>query len=499
MRIRPLLVLLLLAGCLSAQQDRIVGKIDTHQTVTLKGNVRPEAQPQYDQGPADPALRIGGMTLVLKKSPSQQADLEKLLIDQQDASSPEYHRWLTPQQYADRFGVSRVDLAKIADWLKGEGFTIDYEAQGRNWILFSGSAGQVLKSLGTEIHRYRVHGEAHFANSTDPSIPAALEPLALALMGLDDFYPKSPIRYHAGAAVSPQYTTSAGNHESAPGDLGAIYDISPLWTKGFDGTGMTIAVTGQHDIDLTDVAVFRGYFGLPANTPQKVLVPSSAAPAASCCEAQLDLEWNGAIAPNASQIFVYAHSASTAAYYAIDQNLAPVVTYSFLTCDPKISSGSAGASANQAEAQKANALGITWVASSGDAGAAGCDPNTAGTLAQYGLAVASPSSIPEVTGAGGTEFNEGSGTYWNSSNATGHTSALGYIPEKVWNDSSSASTSSLSSSGGGASIYYAKPAWQTGPGVPNDGQRDVPDISFTASASHDGYMYAGGGVMKCCI
>jgi uncharacterized protein (TIGR03437 family) len=493
-----LLALVLLAWNLGAQQDRIVDKIDNGRTVILKGNMSPEAQPQYDRGPADPALRISGITLVLKKSPAQQAALEKLLADQQDASSPDYHRWLTPQQYADRFGASRADLAKISDWLTNEGFTVDYAAQGRNWILFSGTAGQVRKTLGTEIHMYRLDGETHYANAADPAIPATLEPLALAVMGLDDFRPKSPGRPSASPLVHPSETSSGGSHYLVPGDLGIIYDIAQLWANGIDGTGMTIAVTGQDDLDMSDVSLFRSHYGLPQNDPQKLLVPGATAPAVACCEAHIDLEWSGAMAPNASLIFVYSSSASTSAYYAIDQNLAPIVTYSFLRCEPKLSSGSASASANQAEAQKANAEGITWLAAAGDTGAAGCDPKS-GSLAQYGLAVGSPSSIPEVTGVGGTELNEGSGNYWNSSNNPDRSSALGYIPEKAWNDSSSTSGSiELWSGGGGASMYYAKPAWQTGPGVPDDQYRDVPDISFAASAHHDGFWYAANGEVQCC-
>ena len=498
MRVAILLALLFLVSGLYAQPDRIVDRIDPDRTFALRGNLQPEAQPQYDVGPADPALKIGAMTLVFKKSPSQQADLEKLLADQQDASSPEYHRWLTPRQYADRFGLSPSDMAKTVEWLKNQGLTIDYEAQGRNWILFSGTAEQVQKAFGTEIRRYRVGEENHFANATDPLLPAALEPVALALVGLDDFYPRVPARRPAVSAIRPLETSTGGIHYLVPGDIGIIYDIAPLWAKGFDGSGMTIAIAGQHDIDLSDVALFRSHYGLPDKSPQKILVPGSAAPAVDCCEAHIDLEWSGAVAPNASQLFVYSNNASTAAFYAIDQALAPVISYSFLRCEPKLSSGSASAGANQAEAQKGNAEGITWLASTGDTGAAGCDPK-AGSLAQNGLAVGSPSSIPEVTGVGGSEFNEGSGNYWASSNASDHSSALGYIPEMAWNDSSSdPSNLRLWSGGGGASIYYPKPAWQTGPGVPKDGKRDVPDVSFAASAHHDGFWYGANGQVSCC-
>ena len=238
MRTSTPLALLLLAWNLSAQQDRIVGKVDTHRTVVLKGNVSPEAQPEFDHGPADPELKMAEMTLVLKKSPAQQAALEKLLADQQDASSPDYHKWLTPQQYADRFGASRSDLAKIAEWLTGEGFGIDYQAQGRNWVLFHGTAGQVGKTFGTEIHMYRVDGETHYANLADPSIPAALEPLALAVMGLDDFRPRRPSTHLVEPPPLPSVTYGNGVHYLVPGDLAKIYDFAPLWAQGIDGTGV---------------------------------------------------------------------------------------------------------------------------------------------------------------------------------------------------------------------------------------------------------------------
>jgi len=498
MRASMVAVLLALVGNLCAQEDRIAGRIDTNRTVTLQGNMPLEARPEYDRGPADPGLPINGMALVLKKSAAQQADLDKLLADQQDASSPLYHQWLTPLQYADRFGASRADLAKITEWLKGEGFTIDYTAQGRNWILFSGTAGQVHRSFGAEIHRYRVDGEDHFANSTDPVVPAAIEPLALALMGLDDFLPKPPHQSRPQLSLSPQETSSSGAHYLVPGDIGTIFDIAQLWSAGFNGTGISIAVVGQSDLDMSDVTFFRSHYGLPANDPQRILVPGSATPAAACCEPHLDLEWSGAIAPKATILFVLSHNASTSAYYVIDQNLAPVISDSYGACEPRLSSGSTSASANQAEAQKGNAEGITWVAAAGDTGAAACDPKQ-GSLAQTGLAVLSPPSIPEVTGVGGTQLDEGSGTYWNPNNSSDRSSALSYIPEIAWNDASSAAdTLRLWSGGGGVSIYYAKPAWQTGPGVPNDGHRDVPDISFPASGVHDSYWYAANGQVVCC-
>jgi subtilase family serine protease len=144
--------------------------------------------------------------------------------------------------------------------------------------------------------------------------------------------------------------------------------------------------------------------------------------------------------------------------------------------------------------QQANSQGQTIIAASGDAGAAACDyssPISPVTSATHGLAVNAPASVPYVTGMGGSEFNEGAGNYWTASTGTDVIpSALSYIPEIVWNDTTSPenTTGGLAAGGGGASIYFSKPAWQTGPGVPNDNARDVPDLSLNASPFHDGYL-----------
>ena len=178
MRSPYIIRLLFLVPCaLVAQPERIAAPIDARRTVVLKGNVQPLAQPRFDQGPVEAAFRVGYITLMLKKTDAQQAALEELLQQQQDPASPNYHDWLTPEQYADRFGLSQNDMDKISAWLRSEGFTVESTARGRNWLTFSGTAGQVLATFRTEIHRYRVDGEMHFAAAAEPSVPASLEPL----------------------------------------------------------------------------------------------------------------------------------------------------------------------------------------------------------------------------------------------------------------------------------------------------------------------------------
>jgi subtilase family serine protease len=272
-----------------------------------------------------------------------------------------------------------------------------------------------------------------------------------------------------------------------PGDLAVIYDIQALYSIGFDGSGQKLVVVGQTDISLPDIRMFRQLFSLPARDPELILVGSDpGVRSADQIEASLDIEWAGGIARNATILYVYSGNVLESLQYAVDQRLAPVVSMSYGTCE------NGAAPFYRALAQQANAEGITWINSSGDSGAAGCDDG--GLLAIHGPATTFPADIPEVTAVGGTEFNEGNGIYWSSSNNTGLRSALSYIPEKAWNDTPLGY--GIAAGGGGASALYGKPSWQTGPGVPNDGVRDVPDVSLAASGAHDGYViFTKGGLL----
>lgn len=430
-------------------------------------------------------MQISYATLYLKPTAAQQGALEKLLVDQQDPASPDYHRWVTPEEYAGRFGLSSGDISKINGWLRWQGLKVNDVARGRRWITFSGTAAVTGRAFHTEFHRYVRNGETHFANASPPSIPAALAGVIADVGGLDDYRPlpgyiQSPVR------PTPGFTNGFGAHFLAPGDVATIYDLNPLYAGGFDGTGQTIAVLGQSDVDLTSIRNFRSAFSLPANDPQKMAVETSAPKSTDETEADLDLEWAGAVARNAQLIYVYADSSLIAAQYAIDRRVAPVISTSYAVCEPS------SFPVLESLAQQANAEGITWVASSGDSGAASCDAQSQLPQASKGKAVGMPSSIPEVTSVGGTAFDSSGGDYWKSSNAADGGSALSYIPEKAWNDTLVEGT--LSSSGGGASIFFAKPWWQTGSGVPNDNARDVPDVALNASWRNGGYVtYTAGG------
>ena len=477
-----LISLLPVAG--QAQRDRLTRPMDASRISVLAGSRRPAIERQRDEGPVDPSLRMSQISLMFKRSASQQAELDKLLADQQDPLSPNYHHWLQPEEFADRFGLSPNDLARINFWLTSQGFQIDYIPRSRSWVVFSGTARQVQAAFATEIRRYRVDGVLHFANASEISVPADVAGLVSGVLGLDDFQPK-PLGREIGPA--PDYNSASGNHYLSPDDYATIYDLTPLYAAGYDGTGEKIVIVGVCHIGLTDVQTFRSMMGLPSNDPQLVLVSGSADPgsadAGTCGEAYLDVEWAGAVARNATIVLVYGTSVSNAVLYAIDQNLAPVISVSFGGCEA--ANSPSALSASEGIAQQANAQGITWLASSGDSGAAGCDSHDVPPPVTHGLSTEMPASIPEVTAVGGTQFNEGGGNYWNTSNSSTLASAISYIPEVAWNET--ASSGNIAASGGGLSGYYSRPNWQAGPGLPDSPFRAVPDVSLSAAA-HDGYL-----------
>jgi hypothetical protein len=484
----------------SPGKDRIVWAIDDSSRVTLQGNVRPMFRPENDMGPVEGSFKLENISLMFKLTESQQADLTALLEEQQDPSSPNYHHWLTPEQYADRFGLSQNDIEQVAAWLPAQGFTVTQTARSRNWVSFSGTAAQVQAAFQTEIHNFSLNGETYYANATEPSVPSALADVVLGIHALDN-YPLKPgsVVRRVNSSLKPDFTSHiSGNTYVAPGDFATIYDVNALYSRGIDGTGQSIAVLGQTDLynNGSDITAFRSASGLPANPPMVVLVPGSSDPgvvSADIVEASLDVEWSGAVAKNATIIFINGGSSGVlkAFQYAIANNTAPVISISYGLCEAKWGSVNLNAFANLA--QEADTQGQTIMADAGDTGAADCDaPSSTVTVATQGLAVSAPASFPYVTGMGGTEFNEGSGMYWAAATngADVYPSALSYIPEVVWNDISSPSNPDhdLWAGGGGASAYFSKPTWQTGTGVPNDNARDVPDLSLNSSFFHDGSL-----------
>lgn len=481
-----------------APEARIRSEVNASQQTAIKGSLHPLAQTRNDSGRMPAGTRLGGITMYFNRSAAQDADLQTLLAAQQNPSSPLYHQWLTPEQFAARFGMAAGDLDAVQSWLQQQGFSIDSISRSRNSIRFSGTAGQVESAFQTQMHYYTANGQKHFAPSTALSVPAAIAPVIAAVRNLSDLKPR------AQHVISrPGFTSGvSGSAFLAPGDIITAYDVQPLLSGGDNGAGQSIAVMGQSAIQASDIEAFESAAGLPKKDPNMVLVPGTGDSTAFTMdesESDLDVEWAGAIAQGANIVFVYTGNSNNGGVfdsltYAIEEGIAPIISLSYSSCETEISQSEL--SSMEAQFQQAAAQGQTVLSASGDQGSTACSGDTALTTAQQDvIAVDYPASSAYVLGVGGTEMSSANAassnsTYWVAASGGSDvlTSLKQYVPEVAWNDNST--QNGLSASGGGTSVLVSRPSWQTGvPGIPAGNNRLVPDVALYSSADLPGYLY----------
>jgi hypothetical protein len=544
----------------------IVSEIRDSERTQLQGNIAPLATGMVDQGQASSDLKLDKMILVLKRSSDKQAALDRLVTAQQNAKSSSYHRWLTPQSFGAQFGADAADITTLSNWLMSYGFSIDQVPQSRDFIVFSGTNAQLQQAFQTSMHNVKesATGKVHYEARTEPTLPNALVSAVGGFARLSNlsFKPMhvdyglvhinrntgkltvDPKGYtdRSGSSIKPDIniTFGSGNtyHAVGPFDFGTIYNVQPLWDAGIDGTGQSVAVVAKSDIDLNDVTLFRKNFNLPDANVEVVYAGAKPGYTSSEGEALLDAQWSGAIAPKAKVFVVTADDTTTTDglfldfLYAIDNNLAPVLSVSWGSCELGLTTY--GHSYVSSLWQQASAQGISVLVSSGDAGSAACDQNY--TYAAYGLQVNGMASTIYDTAVGGTDLY-GSYTdptrYWaTNNNSTTLQSALSYVSEAPWNDScgnplvlkayqkkgytdatvealcndSALQSKVLTTAGGGGgksnctvsdntnssscSGGHDKPGWQSGvTGIPADGKRDLPDISFFSGDGVWGSFY----------
>jgi subtilase family serine protease len=531
--------------------------VDESQRVVLRGNTRPEANATNDRGAVDESFPLEGIELLLKRSPEHEQEAATLADELQRPGSPQFHKWLTADEYARQFGVHSQDIATISEWLRSHGFTVDNTSPMT--ITFSGTAGQVKEAFGTEIHTLEVKGQRHIANMSDPSIPVALAPATEGVVSLNDFRP------HKQIAPKAQFTFQATGgytaYDVVPADLAKIYDFNPLFALGITGRGQTIALIEDSDAynPAGDWNTFRQTFGLDAYKGASL---ETIHPGQGCAdpgintdddEAILDAEWASAAAPSAQlELVACSNTPTTFGGLIAVQNLAnrhqvpAVISISYANCE--VQNGAASNAAYKAAYQQAVLEGVSVFVGAGDNGAAMCDYSTAGP-AQSGIAVSALASTVYNVAVGGTDFGDtysgNNSRYWSASNGPTYGSALGYVPEIPWNDAcvSNLVTTFLgyetpfgadgfcastfgqfflypAGGGGGPSncatgvsnlgVFpptmvtfdfptpsdgscrgWKKPAWQNVLGNPNDGVRDLPDVSMFAADgawSHE-YVY----------
>lgn len=482
----------------AAIQSRI-GVIDNGNRVTLPNSHTTRINGATDLGAVAPDKLLTGITLVFSRSSAQEQALQSLLAAQLDPSSPQFHQWLTPAQFGAQFGLADADLAAAQAWLQQQGFTNLSVSPSRDRISFDGTASQVATAFGAGLHNYQAaDGTQHFAPSHDLTLPAALASNVVTVANLSSFRAKPHVRRIA-ASAHPNFTSSqSGSHFTTPLDLATIYDINTAYSNGYTGAGQSIAIVGQSFIYAADIADFQNALGLPVKPPTMVLVPNSGIPVeyndGDEAESDLDIEYSGAIAKGANIYFVYTGNSSNtgafgAAVYAIDEDIAPVISISYGECEVSAQSDSAAIALNSALSQAA-AQGQTVISAAGDDGSTDCYAETSLTTAQReSVAVDFPGLSQYVLSVGGSEFPAadvavGNTTYWAPQGSTDVvSSALKYIPEQVWNDDVAAG--SPNSGGGGTSTTVLRPSWQSSavPGIATIGgsYRLVPDIALDAS------------------
>lgn len=505
--------------------NRLTQPIDESAHVTLRGTVHPLANRANDRGAAPDSMPLERIQIVLQRSSAQESAVQQLIHDEHTKGTANYHKWLTPAQFGEQFGPSDQDIATLEAWLQSRGFNILGVSPGKQTLDISGNVAQFRSAFHAQIHKYSVNGQTHYANAGDPQIPAALAPVFSGFVSLNNFHPhrfshvlgQASYNPKTGQAI-PQWTygtNAAGvNFVLAPSDFAVQYDLPASLT----GKGQTIAIINDSNINIALVNQFRTLFGLPANPPQVIIdgndpgidgINNPEGPNFDSVEAYLDVEWSGAVAPLATVDLVIGADTSLengfilAAERAVNSNLAPVMSVSFgLGCESQLSTYNQFINALW---EQAAAQGITVMVSTGDNAAAGCDNDNTQYYAVNGAAISGLASTPWDIAVGGTDFfysdyatgGASIANYWNETPSPNpSTSIKGVIPEQPWNNSqyglnvfsiyndsvaNGNPQTSIAGASGGVSTVYSKPVWQSGPGVPSDSHRDIPDVSLFAA------------------
>ena len=534
---------------ISPAPPMITERIDDTRLHTLIGNTRSAANPTNDRGRVADDLALDHMLLQLTRPPEQEAALKQYMDDLQNRESANYHKWLTAEKFGE-YGPSPQDIKAVTDWLEAHGFTVNQVYPSGMAVDFSGTAAHVRQTLHTEIHRLNVNGVEHFANMSDPQIPAALSAVVSGVVSLHDFSPKAMNR----PRTDYTYTSGSSTYQAVvPADLATIYTLNPVFSSGNTGQGQTIVVIEDSNIyKPADFNTFRAAFGLNSIGSGSLVTvhPAPSSGTNNCsdpgvvgntdAEVTLDAEWASAAAPGATiEIASCKDTRTTFGGLIALQNLAnsstppSIVSVSYGECEAE--NGATANAAYNSVYQQLAAEHTSVFVSSGDEGAASCDANL--TNATHGIGVSGFASTPYNVAVGGTDFGDSyagsNSTYWNSSNGSTYGSAKSYVPEIPWNDSCASlllsnyfgytvpygasgfcnSTkgkqnylTTAAGSGGpsgcasgspsitgevtGTCKGYSKPSWQSGViGIPSDRVRDIPDVSLFAANGVWGHYY----------
>lgn len=543
---------------------------DASARVPLRGNISPIVTSKSDLGAVDDSVPTGTLFVLLGRSSSMQRTLDNYVLGLSTPGSENYHKWLGPAGFAAKFGATDQDIAAVTNWLQSQGFSVVKANKAKTAIEFAGTMGNVKSAFKTEIHRFDLGGTAYFANISDPQIPAALAPVVRGVVGLNRVSPGSsmgnnPTTQIQAAKAKPQLTYDGIGGQTlyvVAGDAAVIYDtpnsaMNPAYSGAtVDGSGVTIGaieITNLSSTNLQDFANYRiAYLGntpvqaatfIPAvvvegSDPGVVRIGGNSYDADLALAGQVaigDGEISQALAPGSKTILYVAQTVWQALARAVDDNNVSILLNNNDDCESSL--GAAGNAFLNEEYEQAAAQGITVVAATGNWGSGGCSYSIRQQFTSGGFNVNGAASTSWNLAVAGTDFQvlntQSNFSQYATPSTTSagiagtapyYTTALSYIPEGAWNNSTAVNTTyennsnastdvsgalvtgySAPAGGGGPSSSavcagtvssstgdcsgtlsgYTKPAWQTSI-TPSDGVRDLPDIALFSSRGTSG-------------
>lgn len=381
----------------------------------------------------------------------QRAALDALLASQNDPTSPAYHHYLTPQQFAAAFGPTQATVDSVVAFLQGQGLTVTQVASNHALITAIGSVANVEKAFGVTLNDYQVDGRIVYAPASDPTVPDALGDAILNIEGLDNL-----VRFSHASLMGRDVAALGPRNGYTPAELRSAYDVNALLQHGGTGAGQTTALFELDGYNPTDISTYLTYYQLGTPKYSDVLVDGATnTPGVGAVEVELDMEVLSALAPDAAQkVYIGPNTVSGVndIYNRIvTDNLARVVSISWGSCEPQ--EGDAELTALDNIFAQGAAQGQAFFAASGDSGAYDCRNGST-------LAVDSPSDDPYVVGVGGTSLQvQSDGSYGS---------------ESAWSNASKGE-----GGGGGISAHFTQPAYQHEAHLPGL-NRETPDVSADA-------------------
>lgn len=440
----------------------MVGDWRAGASVTLPAGRVPVMRDAADLGLAPGGTRLDRMILLLEPSAAKSRALELELEAQQTRGSCAYHQWLSAGQFADRYANSAADVNAVADWLRGEGFSVAALPVSRGWIEFSGTAAQVSTAFGAAVHAYSSASGQRFVVRGGVSVPGAFAGLIRGLVSLDG-------ASAAAAVTAPLLVRADPAALAAERDAARAEALTPALAARlmhFDGLGSrseeSIAIAARSNVQPGDIAAFRSTFGLAANPVVAAPVGLDPGLTGDQAAAEMAASWAGVAASGARIVVVPAGSTAAtdgvdlSLAAIVDQALAHTVVVGYSSCEAALSE--AHLAFYDALFRQAAAEGMAVISATGDSGAAACEAAGSDAPVTSGYAVNALAATRWNTAVGAAAFGSGDG------------SALA-----AWAPIHAAEPAYAT--GGGRSSVVAVPAWQAGL-VGGSTARAVPDVSL---------------------